>query len=366
MKIVSIVGARPQFVKLAVICRAVADGNGDPLSHRIVHTGQHYDFEMNEVFFNDLSIPAPDHHLGVGSGSHAVQTGETMMRLEPILRDEPSDWIVVYGDTNATLAGALVAAKLGKRLAHVEAGLRSFNRTMPEEINRVVVDQLSDLLLCPTPASLRNLEREGLGARANLVGDVMRDAAIFYRERAERKGSELADAWKPRSFALATIHRAENTDNVDRLAEILESLEHIARHICPVVFPVHPRTRNAIANAGLRLPTVRTLKPVSYLDMLLLEGRARFILTDSGGVQKEAFYVQTPCITLRDETEWVETLDNQCNVLAGANKQAILAAAERAHKAGPWAPMYGDGHAAQAVLGALLSASSAPVEADDA
>ncbi|MBI4576427.1 MAG: UDP-N-acetylglucosamine 2-epimerase (non-hydrolyzing) [Planctomycetes bacterium] len=359
MRLVSVVGARPQFVKLAVMCRAVAEGTR-VASHHIIHTGQHYDVEMNDVFFRDLDIPEPDAHLGVGSGSHSAQTAEAMTRLEPVLRDAPADWVVLYGDTNSTLAGALVAAKLGLRIAHVEAGLRSYNRQMPEEINRVTADHLSDLLLCPTPTAVRNLAREGLQDRAVLVGDVMYDAALRYRDVAEGRGGDLAETWRPGTFALATVHRQENTDDVHRLATILGALDRIAERICPVLLPLHPRTRKAMAEAGLSCRSVTTLRPVSYLEMLLLEGRARFVLTDSGGVQKESYFVRTPCITLRNETEWVETLENRCNVLAGADEEAICAAAGCARQAGPWTAVYGDGRAAQAMLGALEVALMEP------
>jgi UDP-GlcNAc3NAcA epimerase len=360
MRILSVVGARPQFIKLAVVCRAVLQREAGSLSHRVLHTGQHYDFEMNDVFFEELGIPRPDYSLGVGSGSHSFQTGEMMKGLEPVLLDLRPDWVLLYGDTNSTLAGALVAAKLGIKMAHVEAGLRSYNRGMPEEINRVVADHLSDLLLCPTESAVNNLEREGLGARAVLTGDVMCDAALQYRELAEQRQGEIAERWKHGEFALATVHRAENTDDVVRLAAILRALDRIARRICPVALPLHPRTEKSMAQAGLSAGAVTILRPVSYLEMLLLEGRARFILTDSGGVQKEAYFAKAPCITLREETEWVETLENRCNVLAGANEQAIIAAAVQAHTAGPWTAIYGDGHAASAVLSALQRGSERP------
>ena len=355
MRICSIVGARPQFVKLAVICRAIEQRDG--WTHRIIHTGQHYDPGLSDVFFDELGIPAPNHHLGVGSGSHGEQTGEMLKRLEPVLVDERPDWILLYGDTNSTLAGSVVASKLGQRCAHIEAGLRSYRRTMPEEINRVVADHLSDLLLCPTPLAIENLRKEGLEAKAVLTGDVMFEASMMYRDVAEARGSNLADTWKPGEFALATVHRAENTDDPQRLSAILGALDEIARTICPVVWPMHPRTRKRIADMGCGVEAVTTIEPVSYLDMLLLEGRARLILTDSGGVQKEAYFYQVPCITMRDETEWEETLENGCNVLTGAGKSAILAAAEGIGCAGPWTAVYGDAKAGQAMLCALINQS---------
>lgn len=353
MKVVSIVGARPQFVKMAVICRAVEAASDPSLQHKIIHTGQHYDFAMNDVFFEELRIPAPDHHLGVGSGSHGDQTGEMLKRLEPVLLQEAPDWVVLYGDTNSTLAGAVVASKLGQPLAHVEAGLRSFNRRMPEELNRIVADHLSDLLLCPTAAAMDNAAKEGLSGRSVLTGDVMLDATLSCRDAAERRGGSLAEAWKPGQFALATVHRAENTDSKSRLKEILAALDEVAERICPVVLPVHPRTRKCMEAAGYGLHHVQVLPPCSYLEMILLETRARFILTDSGGVQKEAYFVKVPCITLREETEWVETLENGCNVLAGADRQSILRAAANCTAAGPWTAAYGDGQAGGRIVQTL-------------
>lgn len=360
MKIVSIVGARPQFVKVAVICRAI-EATDPSLQHRIIHTGQHYDFSMNDVFFQELSIAAPDHHLGVGSGSHGDQTGEMLKRLEPVLTEEKPDWVVLYGDTNSTLAGAVVASKLGQRLAHVEAGLRSYNRRMPEELNRIVADHLSELLLCPTSAAMDNLGKEGLAGRGVLTGDVMLDATLAYREEADKRGGALADTWKAGQFALATVHRAENTDDPARLQEILRALDYIAERVCPVVLPLHPRTRKCMASAGYSLRAVHVLPPCSYLDMILLETRARFILTDSGGVQKEAYFLQVPCITMRDETEWVETLENHCNVLAGADQGAILRAVESCDSAGPWTAAFGDGTAGNQIVEILCTGITSAV-----
>lgn len=354
MKIVSIVGARPQFVKMAVICRAVAASTEAGLLHRIIHTGQHYDAAMSDVFFEELGIPAPDHHLGVGSGTHGEQTGEMIKRLEPVLVDEKPDWVVLYGDTNSTLAGAVVASKLGQRTAHVEAGLRSYNRGMPEELNRIAADHLSDLLLCPTAAAMDNAGREGLGCRAILTGDVMLDATLVYRDEAERRVKGLADVARPGEFALATVHRAENTDNPTRLHEIFGALDEIAERLCPVLLPLHPRTRKSLDLSGYQLRSVQILPPCSYLQMMWLESRARFILTDSGGVQKEAYFLRVPCITFRDETEWVETLGDGCNVLTGAKRTAIVHAASNCCGAGPWTAIYGDGNAAGRILEALL------------
>ena len=358
MRIVSIVGARPQFVKLAVICRAVQERAG--WIHSIIHTGQHYDPGLSSVFFEELGIPRPDHDLGVGSGSHGEQTGEMLKRLEPVLAAGKPDWVLLYGDTNSTLAGAVAASKLALRTAHIEAGLRSYRRGMPEEINRVVVDHLSDLLLCPTTLAMENLRKEGLAERAVLTGDVMYDAAIAYREAAERRGGPLADRWRAGEFALATVHRAENTDDPERLREIVSALENIARTICPVVWPVHPRTKKKLAETGCVLEAVATIEPVSYFEMLLLEGRARFVVTDSGGVQKEAYFFRVPCITLRDETEWAETLAKNCNVLTGACEERIGEAACATSQAGPWTAAYGNGDAAGRILAALEAYSVNP------
>jgi UDP-GlcNAc3NAcA epimerase len=354
MRIVSVVGARPQFIKLAVICRAVA-GRSDAWVHRIVHTGQHYDRSLSSVFFEELTIPNPDYDLGVGSGPHGEQTGEMMKRLEPVLVSEKPDWVLLYGDTNSTLAGAIVAAKLGLAIAHVEAGLRSFRRAMPEEINRVVADHLSDLLLCPTELAVANLRNEGLGSRAILTGDVMYDASLVFSAAAERQSNPLAKSWSRGQFCLATVHRAENADDPDRLREIVEALDEIAGTVCPVVWPVHPRTQSRLAEMGLPTGSLATIGPVSYLEMLWLESRARFILTDSGGVQKEAYFFKIPCITLRGETEWQETLENRCNVLTDCRKELILQAARNSGRAGPWTALYGDGNAAARILDALAN-----------
>jgi UDP-GlcNAc3NAcA epimerase len=356
MRVLSIVGARPQFVKLAVICRAM-EKRPDVAQwrHTIVHTGQHYDPSLSGVFFEELAIPRPDYDLEVGSASHGNQTGEMLKRLEPVLEAERPDWVLLYGDTNSTLAGALVGAKASLKIAHIEAGLRSYRRGMPEEINRVVADHLSDLLLCPTKMAMENLRKEGLGEKAVWTGDVMLDASLEYRQLAESRGGSLAEAWRPGAFALATVHRAENTDDAGRLREIVVALEEIAAHVCPVVWPIHPRTRKRLGELGIGVAAVDRIEPVSYLDMLLLEGRARLILTDSGGVQKESYFLKVPCVTLRDETEWVETLSNRCNVLAGAHRDSILRAVANTIEAGPWSVNYGDGQAGAVILDALTS-----------
>ncbi len=354
MRLLSIVGARPQFVKLAVICHALQQRkDADQWRHMIVHTGQHYDSALSAVFFDELKIPKPDYDLGVGSGSHGVQTGEMLKRLEAVVDAEKPDWVLLYGDTNSTLAGALVAAKASASIAHIEAGLRSYRRGMPEEINRIVADHLSDLLFCPTDTAMENLRKEGLGDKAIWTGDVMLDASLEYRRIAESRGGRLAETWNAGAFALATVHRAENTDDPNRLRDIVAALEAIAKDVCPVVWPIHPRTRKCLKEWGLEINGVTCIDPVSYLDMLLLEGRARFILTDSGGVQKEAYFLKVPCITLRDETEWVETLANHCNTVAGPHLSSILQAAAKITSAGPWAVNYGGGEAGKTILNAL-------------
>jgi len=354
MRLCSIVGARPQFIKLAAVCQSLA---GRGWQHVIVHTGQHYDRGMSGVFFDELQIPRPDCNLEVGSASHGQQLGQMLERLEPVLAREQPDWVLLFGDTNSTMAGAIVASRLGLRTAHIEAGLRSFRRSMPEESNRIVADHLSDLLLCPTTVAMQNLAREGLADRSVLTGDVMYDAALGFRAVAERRGGELADRWKPGEFALATVHRAENTDDRRRLEDIVLALEEVARTECPVVWPVHPRTRKRLTEMGLTLNAVTAIEPVSYVQMLLLESRAQVILTDSGGVQKEAYFFKVPCVTLRDETEWQETLDNRCNVLTGTDRAAIIEAVQ-CRSRGPWMTPYGHGGASDATLEAIAATST--------
>jgi len=358
MRIVSVVGARPQFIKLAAISRSIAGFIG--IDHRVVHTGQHYDDAMSGSFFRDLGIPEATYNLGVGSGSHGEQTAEMIRRLEPVLESEHPDWVLLYGDTNSTAAGALTAAKLHLRLAHIEAGLRSFNRNMPEEVNRIVADHLSDLLFCPTAAGMDNLRREGLESRAILSGDVMYDALLANLGRAENRIASFAYQLELGGYALATIHRAENTDDPARLRSLIEALERIAVEICPVILALHPRTRKALEANRLAFDKINIIPPQPYFDMLLLEKRARIILTDSGGVQKEAYFMHVPCVTLRDETEWTETLENSCNVLAGSSdSKRIVAAVRRTSSAGPWGSHYGRGDASRIILGELTRTNPA-------
>jgi UDP-GlcNAc3NAcA epimerase len=356
MKILTVVGARPQFIKAAAVSRSVAGRAG--VEEVLLHTGQHYDDNMSDLFFRELEIPAPKYHLGIGSGTHGVQTGRMLEALDAILVDERPDWVLVYGDTNSTLAGALAAVKLHIPVAHVEAGLRSFNRAMPEEINRIVADHVSTLLFAPTAAAVGHLRNEGVAAAAvRQVGDVMYDAALFFGRKAQTDSDILARlGLAPRGYVLATVHRAENTDDPARLGAIVDGLGAVARDL-PVVLPLHPRTRQALRAQGLeaRVAGLRLLEPVGYLDMVSLERSAAAVATDSGGVQKEAFFYQTPCVTLRDETEWTELVELGWNRLepprSGAGVAGAVAAAigSRGRDGQP----YGDGEAARHILDAL-------------
>ncbi len=348
MKVVSVVGARPEFIQAAPICRAIRIRHQEVL----VHTGQHYDYGMSEVFFQQLSLPEADHNLGVGSGSHAWQTGEILSRLETVLQKEKPDWVIVRGDTNSTLAGALASAKLSIPVAHVEAGLRSFNASMPEETNRVATDHISDILFCPTPAAMENLEREGLVGRALLVGDVMYEAVLQSLKLAEQQSDVFARlSIRPKSYLLTTVHRAENTDNPQRLGAIVAALNSIQE---PIVFPVHPRTQAVLKQGGHTLGKhIQAVPPAGYFDMLVLQSNARLLLTDSGGMQKEAYCLGTPCVTLRDETEWVETLEAGWNTLVGADPRAILHAVLHFHAPLGRPMLYGDGKTSMHIVDAL-------------
>ncbi|MBX3423885.1 MAG: UDP-N-acetylglucosamine 2-epimerase (non-hydrolyzing) [Pirellulaceae bacterium] len=329
MLVATIIGARPQFIKAAVVSRAIAVYSGQhpsALREVIIHTGQHFDANMSDVFFDELDIPRPDHHLGIGGGSHGQNTGRMIEALEAILIQQRPNWVLIYGDTDSTLAGALAAVKLHIPVAHVEAGLRSFNRRMPEEINRVLADHASDLLLTPTDTATRNLVGEGLsGDKVLQVGDVMYDAALYYGQRAQKTSRIIGQLeLQEHRFILATIHRAENTDDRNHLGEILSGL---STSTLPVVLPIHPRTRKRLTDFGIALPeNIKLIDPVGYLDMVRLECSAALIVTDSGGVQKEAFFHRVPCVTVRNETEWVETVASGWNRLTGANGQRIAKA----------------------------------------
>jgi UDP-GlcNAc3NAcA epimerase len=350
--ILTIVGARPQFIKAAVVSRRLSALEFAKLSETVVHTGQHYDPAMSQVFFDDLGIPAPAHHLGAGSGPHGVQTGAIMAALERLVDRERPDVMLVYGDTNSTLAAALVASKAAVPLAHVEAGLRSFRRGMPEEVNRVVTDRLSDLLFCPTQVAVDNLVREGRDD-ALLVGDVMYDSFQFEVGRAV-KDAPLRFGVKPGQYLLATVHRAENTDDASRLAAIVGGLGATGETL-PVLLPLHPRTRAAIERAGLSLPAgIIAIEPQPYHMMLGLLAGAAVVVTDSGGLQKEAAFARVPCVTLREETEWTETVTSGWNRLAPLTADGIETSI-RATMSPPSTPPpdYGDGDCAGRILAVI-------------
>lgn len=353
MLTLTIVGARPQFIKAAPVSRALR-ARGREL---LVHTGQHYDAGMSEIFFHELGIPQPDFNLGVGSGGHGEQTGRMLQALEAVLLAERPDWVLVYGDTNSTLAGALAAVKLGIRVAHVEAGLRSFNRAMPEEHNRVLTDHCADLLLCPTQNAVELLAAEGLTAGVHLVGDVMVDALQEHAAQARTRSQVAATLALSRGeYYLATVHRPYNTDVPGNLRSILDAFAEIHQRTGrPVILPLHPRTRKTLDSLGWQAPAgVRIIEPVGYWDMLALEQDAACILTDSGGVQKEAYTLAVPCVTLRPETEWIETVQAGWNVLAGADRAAIVhAAVERSRPDGFPPAVYGDGRAAEHIVDLL-------------
>lgn len=369
MKLLIVIGARPQFIKAATVSRAIrehhADGHAENIVEVIVHTGQHFDANMSAVFFEQLDIPAPHHNLGIAGLSHGAMTGRMLEEIEALVQEEVPDWVLVFGDTNSTLAAALAAAKLHVPVAHVEAGLRSNNPAMPEEVNRVLTDRVATMLLCPTAAAVENLHREGFPfpspqRRSQIienVGDVMYDAVLHYREMAH--ASVELGSWgiEPQGFALCTLHRQENTDDPVRLENILAALRSIAADLT-VVLPLHPRTRKMLESRDRAdwLNGLRVIDPVPYLEMQSLQMGAKVILTDSGGVQKEAYFHGVPCITLRDETEWVETVDAGWNCLAGADKKTIVDAYLRAK-----APdlrrtsLYGDGHASGRIVELLLN-----------
>ena len=392
LKIVTIIGARPQFIKAAAVSRAIAahnrrtpdslpiTSNPSLMTEVIIHTGQHYDDGMSAVFFRELEIPEPKYNLSIGSASHGRQTGQMLAAIEDVLAEEKPDWVLVYGDTNSTLAGALAAVKLHIPIAHVEAGLRSFNRRMPEEINRVMTDHLSSLLFCPSQVSVNNLKAEGIPSsithnpsasshelsamsflpRVSIVGDVMADALQFAAEKVSANSEILKRlGLKPQGYILATVHRAENTDDPERLKNIMEALAELAKRET-VILPLHPRTkkileslssrpvsqqRSAVSYSGLTF-----IDPVGYFDIIALEKSARFLLTDSGGMQKEAYWLKVPCITLRDETEWVETVEQGWNVLTGADRKKMIHTVQNFTPPAEHPSLYGDAHAAEKII----------------
>ena len=344
MKIVSIVGARPQFIKAAPLSREIRKKYEEIL----IHTGQHYDYEMSKIFFDELGIPEPDYNLGVGSGTHGYQTGEMLRKIEEVLIKENPDIALVYGDTNSTLGGALASTKLHIKLGHIEAGLRSYDKNMPEEINRVLTDHISDLLFCPTKVSVENLKKEGIKNGVYLVGDVMYDSLIYNIKIAEKKSEILEKLGiNKKEYLLLTIHRAENTDDTENLIKILKALSKIYEK---VIFPVHPRTKNIIEKNKIKIgENIVLIDPLSYLDFIKLEKYAKKILTDSGGIQKEAYILKVPCITLRDRTEWIETIEDGWNVLVSRDKNKIIDAIKNFNPKEKQRNVYGNGKAARKI-----------------
>lgn len=354
MRVASIVGARPQFVKLSPVSRALRKKHEET----IIHTGQHYDYRMSAQFFEELAIPAPDYNLDVGSGSHGAQTACMLEAIERVLMKERPDWVVVYGDTNSTLAGALAAAKLGIPIAHVEAGLRSFNRAMPEEINRVVTDHLSERLFCPTESAQRQAKSEGITHGVEVVGDVMYDVLLHMQATVHTRTPALLASLHttPQAYILATVHRPVNTDDPEAMRNIARALQKLEMR---VIFPIHPRTRVRLQEYEIDWGKhIEFIEPVGYLDMLALEQAAHRILTDSGGVQKEAFLLGVPCVTLREETEWPETVEAGWNILAGSRWQAIVAATALPKPAPMQQNPFGEGNAAAHIAQSLDASTS--------
>ncbi|MCV2875264.1 UDP-N-acetylglucosamine 2-epimerase (non-hydrolyzing) [Rhodobacteraceae bacterium XHP0102] len=357
-KILTIVGARPQFIKAAAVSRLIRSDMANGISEIIVHTGQHYDPNMSQVFFDELNIPKPDYNLEIASGRHGEMTGRMIDGIESTLISEKPDIVLIYGDTNSTLAGALAASKLHIPIAHIEAGLRSFNKKMPEEINRIVSDHVSTFLFCPTETAVENLRNEGITSGVHNVGDVMYDVSLYYKDKALKESTILqACKLSPKDFILATCHRAENTDSAARLEAIFKALSLLAAQM-PVVVPLHPRTKKKVLEYGFEkyLETMKILDPVGFLDMIALEQSASVIVTDSGGVQKEAYFYGVPCVTVRDETEWVETVELGWNSMSPAAVEDIMLKVDRMLSQ----PLprsdckpYGNGFSAQQILSQL-------------
>lgn len=355
MKILTVIGARPQFIKASVVSAAIEKTAG--LSEEIIHTGQHFDANMSNIFFDQLGIPKPHYQLDINSGSHGSMTGRMLEAIEKICLESKPDRLMVYGDTNSTLAGALAASKLHIPVAHIEAGLRSFNMRMPEEINRILTDQVSDILFCPTETAVKNLKNEGFESKPVQVlnvGDVMQDSSMFFAERAVK--GEALKAVPESNFIVATLHRAENTDDPVRLKAIVDALNYIHKNILPVVLPLHPRTQKVVKSLGLQLDML-VLEPVGYLEMIWLLKHCNAVVSDSGGVQKEAFFFKKPCITMRDQTEWVELIEHGVNILAGADTQKIINATQAMLNKTIEDPLnlYGGGKASQNIANVLAS-----------
>jgi len=354
MKVLTVLGARPQFIKAAPVSRVIRE----KVEEIIVHTGQHYDQNMSDIFFEELSIPKPDYLLGIGSGNHGKQTAEMLSKIEEIILKEQPDCVMVYGDTNSTLAGSLAASKLHIPIVHIEAGLRSFNKKMPEEVNRILTDHISELLLCPTDTAVENLKNENITDGVYNVGDVMYDAVLYNAELAKTKSNILSEqSLTPNDFYLITIHRAENTDDKERLESIFSAFNQINGK---KVWPIHPRTKKMIKDYGFNLDAIEGLQiidPVGYLDMLTLEVNSKKIITDSGGVQKEAYFAKVPCITVRDQTEWVETLVDDANILTGTDTNKIVDAVLKDVQPS-YKPVFGDGHTSEKILDILLKTVS--------
>ena len=357
MKLITIVGARPQFIKAAVVSRAIAEhnklNNGEVIEEKIIHTNQHYDANMSDIFFKEMHIPQPHFNLHVGGGMQGAMTGRMLEKIEAILVDEKPDYVLIYGDTNSTLAGALAAVKLHIPVVHVEAGLRSFNMNMPEEVNRILSDRVSKLLLCPTETAVKNLQAENITHGVYNVGDVMYDAVKFYGSIA--KPDEAVKALAEGKYYLSTVHRAENTDDINRLADIMRALDKIAEDV-KVILPLHPRTRKTMAANNIVLKNVCIIEPVGYFDILYLLKNSVGVLTDSGGMQKEAYFFAKPCFTLRDETEWVELVDCGANILVGADYDKIIATVKNyKYDAKLFEKLlYGDGKAGEKIVDLLL------------
>jgi UDP-GlcNAc3NAcA epimerase len=356
VKILTIVGARPQFIKAAAVSRAIKN-HSESIEEVIVHTGQHFDANMSDIFFSEMDIPRPKYNLEIHGVNHGAMTGRMLEGIEEIIVKEKPGWVLIYGDTNSTLAGAIAASKLHVKVAHVEAGLRSFNMKMPEEINRILADRISSVLLCPTQTAVSNLENEGFRnfpIKIEMTGDVMLDAARFYEKQAPQMAKVAREITYPK-FALSTIHRAENTDDMSRLKEIVMALNEIHKTI-PVVLPLHPRTSKKLADHGIQL-NVHLIEPVGYFDMISFLSRCELVLTDSGGLQKEAYFFEKPCVTFRDETEWVELVEAGANQVVGAKFNPIVEAAKNFFKSKPkfTQRLYGDGKASEKIIETLLN-----------